>query len=92
MGQITVDDIVLKVVFLLHMSTSLLANTYLLFMHIFVLFTRHRLKTTELILYVQLSSGQFLGSSLQGGTASDARFGTGACPGKFWVSSLLLLP
>ncbi|XP_076783534.1 vomeronasal type-1 receptor 1-like [Arvicanthis niloticus] len=50
MMQITVDDMVLKAVFLLQIGTGLLANTYLLFMHSFVLLTGHRLKPTELFL------------------------------------------
>lgn len=50
MVQITVDDMVLKVVILLQMGTGLLVNTYLLFMHSFVLLTGHRPKPTELIL------------------------------------------
>ncbi|KAL6031395.1 hypothetical protein STEG23_007036 [Scotinomys teguina] len=50
MAQMTVDDMVLKVVFLLQMGTGLLANTYLLFIHSSVLFTEHKPKPTDLIL------------------------------------------
>ncbi|XP_052570248.1 vomeronasal type-1 receptor 1-like [Peromyscus californicus insignis] len=50
MAQMTVDDMVLKVVFLLQVGTGLLANTYLLFMHSSVLFTEHKPKPTDLIL------------------------------------------
>ncbi|XP_051018354.1 vomeronasal type-1 receptor 1-like [Acomys russatus] len=50
MVQVTVDNMALKAVFLLHMGTGLLANTYLLFMHSFLLLPGHRPKPADIIL------------------------------------------
>lgn len=46
----TVDNMVLKVVFLLQMGTGLLANTYLVFTHSFIFLTGHRRRPADLIL------------------------------------------
>ncbi|CAH7398810.1 vomeronasal type-1 receptor 1 [Phodopus roborovskii] len=81
MVRMTVDDMVLKVMFLLQVGTGLLANTYLLFTHSPILLTGRRPKPTDLILsnlamansFVLLSKGAQqmmddvgLGSALEG--------------------------